>query len=71
MKKFLTAYSAMEQIILCNYSVTDAANVKFQLRGRSLIVYSPTSFTGNDHSIVAPDKKLQLEWVYPFHVQKP
>lgn len=44
----------------------DAANVKFQLRGRSLIVYSPTSFTGNDHSIVAPDKKLQLEWVYGY-----
>ena len=43
----------------------DAAAVKLQLRGRTLNFYPPSNYTEAAHSGEAPDKKLQLEWVYP------
>lgn len=44
----------------------DAAAIKFQLRGRSLNVYAPTNYSEDDHSGEAPDRKLQLEWVFGY-----
>ena len=43
----------------------DAISVKFQLRGRTLNFYPPSNFVEAANSGDAPDKKLQLEWVYP------
>jgi hypothetical protein len=44
----------------------DAAAVKFQLRGRTLNFYPPSDFNEGGHTGDAPEKKLQLDWVYPF-----
>ncbi|CAB4018251.1 echinoderm microtubule-associated -like 2 isoform X3, partial [Paramuricea clavata] len=44
----------------------DAAAVKFQLRGRTLNFYPPSDFSEAAHSGDAPDRKLQLEWVYGY-----
>ena len=48
------------------YLNPDSASVKFHIRGRNMVFYSPSNFTEEAHSGEAPDKKLQLEWVYPF-----
>lgn len=43
----------------------DAMAVKFQLRGRTMNFYPPSHFDESIHSGDVPDRKLQLEWVYP------
>ena len=44
----------------------DAVAVKFQLRGRTLNFYPPSDFNGASHTGDAPEKKLQLDWVYGY-----
>ena len=44
----------------------DAVAVKFQLRGRTLNFYPPSDFNEAAHTGEAPEKKLQLDWVYGY-----
>ena len=50
------------------FSFLDESLTKFYIRRRAITTYAPSNYQEPKNNGQAPTKKLQLDWVYPFHL---